>query len=222
MASVRKWAIVCTLCIIAGAVSVLFLCKQPAPNSEPFDSRVASELGYKPARVVKPSNMPDIKPVAGATPIVAGSGYVVRLDSLPAWPDTLPVEVSVIEDPAGGTWVGVWVAGQPVHWEQLDVAKRDHLDSNWQAVAEVSAVAGRPDFGVGAAWTPFQFACYSGGLSATIDLNREIDTTPDWFAVSGHLSRHYGPVHLGAHVGYRFGQDAGLHLGVCVGVGLDL
>jgi hypothetical protein len=49
-----------------------------------------------------------------------------------------------------------------------------------------------------------------------------IDTAPEWFAVSGHVSRLYGPVHVGAHVGYRFGQDAGLHLAVCVGVGLDL
>jgi hypothetical protein len=186
-----------------------------------FEPSAAADSGYKPARVVKPENMPVIKPVAGSVPVIAGAGYIVRPDTLQAWPDTLPVEVSVIEG-GGETWVGIWVAGQPVHWEQLDVAKCDHPRSDWQAVAEVASVCDRPDFGVGAAWTPVTLWGTETGLAATVDINRVIDTAPDWGAVSGHVSRRYGPVHVGGHVGYRFGQDAGLHVGVCVGVGLDL
>ena len=218
--SFKQGVQILSVIVIAILLATSF-CKRNEPDPVPFDSAAAADSGYKPARVVKPSNMPVIKPVAGSVPVIAGSGYVVRPDTLEQWPDTLPVEVSVIEG-GGETWVGVWVAGQPVHWEQLAVAKQPDTASDWQAVAEVAAVGGRPDFGVGAAWTPIEFRGTSAGFSATVDINRVIDTAPDWGAVSGHVSRRYGPVHVGGHVGYRFGQDPGLHLGVCVGVGLDL
>lgn len=218
-----KWKLIFSalLAALILAACIKGHCNPPPVDVAPFNPAAAADSGYKPARVVKPADMPVIKPVAGSDPVIAGSGFVVRPDTLPAWPDTLPVEVSVIEG-GGDTWVGVWVAGQPVHWEQLDVAKRDINSSDWQAVAEVASVCDRPDFGAGAAWTPVTLWGTETGLAATIDLNRVIDTAPDWGAVSGHVSRRYGPVHLGAHVGYRFGQDAGLHLAVCVGVGLDL
>ena len=208
--------------LIIGAVLVLTLCRPAPPPVVVFDPGAAADSGYVPAQVVKPEHMPVIKPVTGTVPVIAGSGYVVKPDTLEQWPDTLDVDVSVVVAPDGHWWAGVWIEGLPVTWHKLNMTQPQTRRRNWQAVVEVAAVSDQPDIGVGVAWTPIRAAGFSGGLSATVDLNRVIDTAPDWFAVSGHVSRRYGPVHVGGHVGYRFGQDAGLHLGVCVGVGLDL
>jgi hypothetical protein len=216
------------VCVSLAVIAVCFCSifrdsAEPDPVPEPFDSATADSLGYKPVQFVKPGQIQPVKPVQGGNPIVAGSGYVVRPDSLEVWPDTLPVEVSVIDDGNGNWWAGVWVAGQPVHWERLEAIKPDADEpSDWSAILECAWVRERPDIGIGLAWTPIAFAGAETGLAATVDLNRVIDTAPDWAALCGHASKAYGPVRIGAQVGYRFGEDAGLHLGVSVGIGLDL
>lgn len=213
-----------SLAVIAICLCTMFPDRDDSdPEREPFDTATADSLGYKPVRFVKPGQIQPVKPVQGGEAIVAGEGYVVRPDSLEVWPDTLPVELSVLEDGDGNWWAGVWVAGQPVTWQRLEGVKRpDDSPSNWSALIECAWVSERADVGVGAAWTPITLWGTETGLAATVDLNRVIDTAPDWGAVCGHARRLYGPVSVGAEVGYRFGEDAGLHLGVSAGLAIDL
>lgn len=168
------------------------------------------EAGFFPADPDKKPGMPGgSKSVAGITPVVEGSGSVY-VDPGQQWPDTLPVQVSVFEGPGGVPWIGTWVAGKPVQWEEkpsIQWPLRPRGDSHWRAVSQIAYFSEESgvDIGLGAAWTPVEIIGTRLGFSATFDASVFTDLDPKWAAVSLHGDRElFGPVVTGVGAGVRY------------------
>jgi len=176
-------------------------------------SKPLTEAGFKPAEIVKPVHVPDDKVPAGE-PVLYGHGTV----------DSTEVEVIGVQTPDGGKWVRVIVGGKPVHFDSLQWLEQPtpEQDNDWSVIAECAIIGDGPDFGAGVAWEPVSVLGADMGLAVTADINRDILTAPDWIAVSGRLSRSWGPVTFGADAGWRMGEDSGLHLGGAVGLTIGL
>ena len=189
--------------------------EQSFPNWDPQIIVQLTESGYTPLETQKPPSKPVSIP--GVSSTLYGSGIAVRPDSVPAWPDTLPVVVSVVEY-AGQPWIGAWVNGVPVSWTE---APRLRLQSRPRpspvsAIAEYAILPGGGSWGVGASWQPLRLASLHAGPALTVH------TGAEWAAASVRVSHRFGPASVGASVGYRLGLEQGLHAGVSAGLAIDL
>lgn len=172
------------------------------------------EAGYTPASASEKPTKPEGTP-PGVKPLVSGSGIIVRPDSLPAWPDTLHVETSVVEA-EGQTYVGVWVEGQPVKWFETPRVDWDQRrPSSISVIGEYAFTSGTP-WGLGASWEPLRIEGLSGGIAATVAVDAS------WAAISLRASRRFGPVSLGASGGYQVGDGEGFHGSLSAGLAIDL
>lgn len=180
-----------------------------------------TEAGWKPATDPKPAHDPGEKfPELGS--IVPDVGTAVLTATGTAQGDS--IELTMIQTIDGQKWLHgslngsqidfgyFWYADTPVHDDRSDFSLL--IESAW--------VGDGPDFGAGLAYEPLQFGPVHGGGFVTADINRDILTSPDWAAAGVRASVHAGPFSAGADVGYRLGEDAGLHWGASVGLTVGL
>ena len=177
------------------------------------------DRGWRQAENKKPDNIPDQRqpPVEEAEPVIYGYGTV----QLSGNSGELPVEITGIETPDGKKWMSAWVDGRQVifeHLDWLDVCYEDHTDLS--LLVECAFIDG-PDFGAGAAYEPLHFWGMNAGLFLTCDVNQDILTAPDWAAGGVRVSRDWWVFTGGADLGYRLGEEAGLHTGISGGVELN-
>jgi hypothetical protein len=174
------------------------------------------EAGFKPARPEKPENIPGDKQPPAGEPILHGTGAVEETGEV--------VELVGVQTPDGKRWLTGWVDGRRVVFDRLDWSElpRHNDHSDLHLLIESAWVGDSPDFGVGVAWEPVHVLGADMGPALTMDLNRDIGQAPDWIALSGRLSRSFGPLSIGGDAGYRIGEDPGLHLGVSAGLTIAL
>lgn len=184
-------------------------CTPSLPTADIPDtwSKPLSDAGYHPANHHKPENVPEDKQPPAGEVILHGSGTVEN--------SVETVELIGVQTPDGKKWLAGWVGDRRIifdrlDWQQLEVANCDHSD--FRLVACCAWVGDRPDMGLGLAWQPVTILGADIGPEVSFDLNEHITQSPDWFAVSGRLSRSYGPFETGIGIGYRIGEDSGLHL----------
>ena len=203
--------------LFALVLLVVAVCGRNRVESFPdWEPQIVIELirkGYTPMDTSKPPV--EAVSLPGVSTVLHGAGVAVLPDSVAAWPDSLPVEIAVV-DVDGYPWIGAWVNGVPVAWTEAPrIAWPDSKPSPISAVCEYAFVSGNP-WGVGAAWEPVTVSGYRAGLCATVD------TDTEWAAVSARVSRRWGPLSVGGDLGYRFGDIPGLHVGVSAGLAIDL
>jgi hypothetical protein len=175
-----------------------------------------TEAGYKPAQPVKPDHIPSDKTPPAGEIILHGSGTVAETAE--------QVEIVAVQTPDGQRWLSGWVDGKQVTWQRLDwVLSPAHDDrSDFSLTLSAAAIDGA-DFGAGLHWHPVRLMGWDIGPAVTLDINRDLGLQPDWAAVTGRVSRPVlGPVSVEAGAGYRFGQDAGLHLEAGLGLAIGL
>ena len=234
LGQVLKWSFFLLLLIAATIVSLAWINKKEQPVIQgPTVAEIVSaleELGYVQADQEKKPGTPGDKPeVEGTSPVVSGSGYVVA-DEGTAWPDTLPVEVSVVEGPGGTPWIGTWINGKPVQWTEYPVVQwpgRDAKESDWRGIVDFAFnedSLGDPavDVGVGAAWMPVDAWGTRIGIGATVDASLFNDFDPRWAAASVRAERGIvGPLCGQFGVGYALAKDAE-NEGLYIAAGLSL
>jgi hypothetical protein len=205
------------------------LCKVESILTRPANSPVIpdtwskplQERGYREAENRKPDNIPDGKEPPAGEPVLHGTGTVEYSG------DTLQVEMVGVGAPDGSRWLTGYLKGpdgidRQIMFDRLDWWIPEHDDrSDFSLIAECAFING-PDMGVGLAWEPLEFYGVNAGLAGTIDLNRDLLDSPDWAALSARLSRSFGPISAGGHLGYRIGEERGLHTGVALGVAVGL
>lgn len=177
-------------------------------------SKPLQEIGYKPITETKPANIPGPKLPPSVTPVLVAEGTVQ---------DSVAVSAVVVESLDGQHWIDIIVGGEHVEIDHVSWADspRVEKDNDWSLLIECAHVDG-PDMGLGLAWEPLEVMGGRVGLQATTDLNPDLRDSPDWVAPAARLSRRWGAVSLGAGVGYRFGEEAGLHCGVALGLAVGL
>jgi hypothetical protein len=147
-------------------------------------------------------------PQPGRKAIIAGSGYWIAPEPVDPG-DSLSVAVAVIQrgDSIGVT---VWVDSTPVVWQELRLTwPRERFG----AFVEAAWIGDRFRPAVGLAWKPAQVWGVEVGPAVSVGLDQ-----PVWGAVSARASRRvWSTVEAGATIGYRIGDDPGLHLGAGVG-----
>ena len=211
------WIIV----LVLGAILIRpFLCHQRNPTWD--NSRVVAWLkdrGYmaaSEAKSNKPDSLPDsIKETATAT----GYGTSTWIPEETYSPgDSIPVELSTIELPDGTWWARLSIDGKPVEWTRLEF-HREVVRRNWCAFVELAAVSSdsgqSSPLGVGVGYTIWR------PVAVNITPSVAVSTTFDWVAPELRLSRNvWSGVSVGGGVGYRLGEDDGLHLSASIGVEL--
>ena len=172
-------------------------------------SKPLIDSGYKPATITKPDLIPGDKLPESVEAVVYASGSAGDTE----------VEISVVTTPDNGAWLKATIDGNEVKWRKIaywNPAKPVH-NNRWSVIVAGSMVDG-VDFSVGAGYDIFQLAGCRIGIESTVDINRDVLTTPSYIAVSGRISRRYGPVSVGAHLGYRAFEEPGLHAGCDLGL----
>jgi hypothetical protein len=121
--------------------------------------------------------------------------------------DTLPVEIAIDIDGDGPVDVHATIDGVPVTFDSVRVTV--HLAPlPFGAFAEAAWIGDHPEIGGGAAWQPLHPWGYRVGPCVSTDC-------ADWLAVGGRISRSlYSTLDAGGEIGYRIGDNAGLHLGI--------
>lgn len=201
-------------------LSAVFLCSNRTPTpvvdtwSKPF-----LEAGYKPANPSKPSGDPGGKTEfieeIGATPVLYASGITQ---------DSLVVEIVGAYAPDGSRWLQAWVEGERVELSELDWFEpaSDLKRGDWSAVIESAWVKERLDIGVGVSWEPVLFMGLRAGVGLTIDINQELNTTPDWIALTGRMSLPLkGWMELDIGAGIRF-ESSMIDRHFSMGIGVRL
>jgi hypothetical protein len=147
-------------------------------------------------------------PQPGRKAIIAGSGYWIAPEPIDPG-DSLSVALAVIQS---GEHVGVTVSidSVPVVWQELRLTwPRERFG----LYGEAAWIGDRFRPAVGLAWKPAQIWGVEVGPAVSVGLDQ-----PVWGAVSARASRRvWSTVEAGATVGYRIGDDPGLHLGASVG-----
>lgn len=211
--------------ILIAVIAFTALCKLLPDSSPPkvlidtWSSKL-EERGYRQAENKKPDNIPDDKQPPAGEPIVHAIGTV----------EDSTVEIIAVETPDGNKWLTGWVKDgdgieRQIVFDRLDwwdarPASDDSTDLN--LIIETAWVNNQVDVGVGAEYQFWHPLGADLGAAVTIDLQETITTTPDWLAVSGRLSGSISFFTLGGNVGWRFGEDSGLHLGASAGLAIDL
>jgi len=188
---------------------------QPDPPEVIVDnwSKPLTDAGWKPATDPKPTHDPGEKvppEVEAYSPVLTASG-TVQGDS---------IELTVLETIDGQKWLHGSLNGSQIDFGYFwysETAWKDDA-SDFSLLIESAWVGEGPDFGCGVAWQPLQVGPVHGGLFLTADVNRDILTAPDWAAAGGRASVHAGPFSVGGDIGYRIGEDAGLHWGASAGL----
>mgnify|MGYP000309542812 CR=1 FL=1 len=188
----------------------------PPPVEVVVDSwtKPLQESGYKPITETKPANIPGDKLPPSVTPVLVADGTVQ---------DSVEVSAVVVESPDGEHWIDIIVGGEHVEIEHVSWADSPVVvkDNDWSLLVEAAWVDGC-DMGLGVAWEPLEVAGSRIGLQTTFDLNADLSDSPDWAAPALRVSRRYGAFSLGAGIGYRIGEGAGLHCGVDVGIAVGI
>jgi hypothetical protein len=147
-------------------------------------------------------------PQPGRKAIIAGSGYWIAPEPIDPG-DSLSVALAIIQS---GEHVGVTVSidSVPVVWQELRLTwPRERFG----LYGEAAWIGDRFRPAVGLAWKPAQIWGVEVGPAVSVGLDQ-----PVWGAVSARASRRvWSTVEAGATVGYRIGDDPGLHLGASVG-----
>jgi hypothetical protein len=129
------------------------------------------------------------------------------------------VEVSAVLDPSGKPWLAVWIDGKPVHWfEPPAILLPEHEPSPVSVIAEAAWVRDALEPAAGLSWTPIGIGHTETGVGATISLSGH----KHWGAAFGRVCGRLGPLDAGLDLGYRFGRDSGFHVGVSVGIRVDI
>ena len=187
-------------------------------------SKPLQESGYHPARHQKPDHIPADKEPPAGEPILHGTGTV----ELSGNPGELEVELIGVEAPDGSRWLTGWVKDRDgierqIVFDRLDWREPAHDDrSDFSLIASCAWVNDSPDMGLGLAWQPVNALGIDGGFAVSADLNERVTDSPDWCALTIRGSRDVGVFSLGAGVGYRFGEDSGLHLEGSAGLAVGL
>jgi len=218
--SFRNWMQTISLVVIAILLARGF-CDRDGPviySGDTADSLHAH--GYDPATVKEPQLPPFIKPssIPGAKPIVYGHGTWTPTETIEAG-DSVEVHVSAVLDPTGKPWLGVWIDGKPVHWfepPQILLPKND--PSPVSVIAEAAWVGDALEPAAGLSWTPIGIGRTETGIGGSISLSGH----RHWGAAFGRVCGRLGPLDAGLDLGYRFGRDSGFHVGVSVGIRVDL
>ena len=176
-------------------------------------SKPLQESGYKPATVTKPDFIPGDKFPESVEAVIYAEGSAGEDE----------VVISIVETPEGTVWVKAEINGNEVKWRKVEYAQmgKDIHDSDWSLLA-CGQFSDGIDFAAGCSYEPFQFLGARAGLSAIVDINRDIGTSPDWIAINARLSRRMGIFSVGADCGYSMGDRRGLAVGVSVGVALGI
>ena len=147
-------------------------------------------------------------PQPGRKAIIHGSGYWVAPEAVNPG-DSLSVALAVIQS-GDSIGVTVWVDSTPVVWQSLALTwPRERFG----AFAEAAWIGDRFRPAAGISWKPVQVWGVEAGPAVSVGLDR-----PVWGAASVRLSRRvWSTIEAGAAVGYRVGDDPGLHLGAGVG-----
>ena len=191
---------------------------QPVPLVDTW-SKPLNDAGYTHAVTTKPQNIPDDKNPPAGEPVLHATGTVTQNGTDDTQIGT--VELVGVQTPDGRKWLTGWVDGRQIVFDRLDWWQPAYDDdSDFSLFMETALVSGRADVGVGAGYAIWHPVGLDLGAAVSFDLNRDLYDTPDWIAVSGRLSRSYDWFNVGAELGYRFGEDAGVHVGA--GVGLNL
>lgn len=216
-----KWWVLLLLGVALG-VGLVAICDHLFPKREQsfpdWDPQIVLELtrkGYAPMETQK--RPLQTVSIPGVSTTLHGAGVVVRPDSVPSWPDTLPVEVAVVEY-GGKPWIGTWVNGVPVSWTEAPriLWPDPPRPSTVSVIGEYSLTEPGGSFGLGASWEPVGIASLHAGPAVTIG------TGTDWAALSLRISHRYGPLSVGGDIGYQIGDSPGLHAGLSAGLAIDL
>jgi hypothetical protein len=205
MMAIRDWPalvliILVCVCVAAGAVL-----GARCNGAEPGSGWIIPGLGtiaHPTSQSGKPPNVP------GLHPIITGSGVWIAPEPVAAG-DSLPVTLDVIQH---GHQIGVTVSidSIPVVWQNLDLT---WPRERFSVYAEAAWIGDRFRPAVGLAWKPVQVWGVEAGPAVSVGLDQ-----PVWGAASVRLSRRvWSTIEAGAAVGYRVGDDPGLHLGASVG-----
>lgn len=218
--SFRNWMQTISLVVIAILLARGF-CDRDGPviySGDTADSLHAH--GYDPATVKEPQLPPFIKPssIPGAKPIVYGHGTWTPTETIEAG-DSVEVHVSAVLDPTGKPWLGVWIDGKPVHWfEPPAILLPVNEPSPVSVIAEAAWVGDALEPAAGLSWTPIGIGRTETGIGGSISLSGQ----EHWGAAFGRVCGRLGPVDGGLDLGYRFGRDSGFHVGVSVGIRVDI
>lgn len=213
-----KWKGSAALALSVFLLTIFFVkpCHAPSThlNGETADSLRAHDYTVaeqKPARLpsfIKPEDLPGAKPILSAHGQWTAPRVYERGDSL-------PVEVSVVDDGDTNTWVGVWIDGEPVAWTEAPrVDIEPSRGSPWAVIGEFSFLDGEITLAPGLSWTPLPLWGTEMGLGATI--------SPVWATPSFRVVRRLGPIDVGFEAGYRIGYDSGFRPGVSLGLRVDM
>lgn len=147
-------------------------------------------------------------PQPGPKAIIQGSGYWIAPEPVDPG-DSLSVALAVIQS-GDSIGVTVWVDSTPVVWQELRLT---WPRERFSAFAEAAWIGDRFRPAVGLSWKPAQIWGVEVGPAVSVGLDG-----PAWGAASVRLSRRvWSTIEAGAAVGYRVGDDPGLHLGAGVG-----
>ena len=214
--------------IVALALLLMIVCFGRCPAERPetgLYARLAStlsairEAGYTPVEALTLDGV-DMIPEDVPEEHVVQSVYVHGSWTVPediAAGDTVPVEVSAVELIDGSKWVRLEIGGKPVSvditaWSGPDPVQ---IVRRWTAFVEMAAVSGQPALGIGVGYR----ICEPLGIG----VSPSIVASPslEWAAAELRLTRRvWSGVSAGGGVGYRIGEDPGLHLSAGVGVEL--
>lgn len=212
-----RWWLLLLLGVVIG-VGIVALFPKRVENFPEWNPQIVLELARKGYTLMETRKRPlDAVSLPGVSTTLHGAGVAVRPDSMAAWPDSLPVEVAVVEH-AGQPWIGAWVNGVPVAWTEAPRIRWPEAPgpSPVSAIVEYSLTEPGGSFGLGASWEPVGIASLHAGPAVTVD------TGADWAALSLRISHRYGPLSVGGQVGYQIGDSPGLHAGVSAGLAVDL
>jgi len=207
MMAIRDWPalvliILVCVCVAAGAVLGARCSGGDAPNSGIVIPGLGT-IAAPTSQSGKPPNTP------GLHPIITGSGVWIAPEPVAAG-DSIPVTLDVIQH---GHQIGVTVSidSIPVVWQNLDLT---WPRERFSVYAEAAWIGDRARPGIGLAWKPVQVWGVEIGPAASMALDR-----PLWGAASVRLSRRvWSTIEAGASVGYRIGDEPGLHVAAGVGV----
>lgn len=208
MMQIRDWpvlAMIIGICAVLVAGMVIGARCASRPDPDPGPGIHVPGLGTI-ADPTPDSGKPAPQP--GRKAIIAGSGYWIAPEPVDPG-DSLSVALAVIQS---GEHVGVTVSidSVPVVWQSLALTwPRERFG----AFVEAAWIGDRFRPAVGLAWKPAQVWGVEVGPAVSVGLDQ-----PMWGAVSARASRRvWSTIEAGAAVGYRIGDDPGLHLGASVG-----
>lgn len=214
---ILKWVFFIALlaAILAGAAKYL-LCSPRDPGTQGLVEAELTRQGFTPAQ---PGKQPQKPPgIPAVKPTIEGQGIATRPPGAPPWPDTLSVELEIVET-AGEPWVKLTIEGQEVKWQRLESFEgwpRPEPPSPVSVIGGYAITSATP-WTAGLAWEPI-------GIQDKIRLGLQGETAIDltWASIGLRASGRLGPVSIGAGIGWAFGEDPGLRPSITGGIAVDL